>query len=206
MVPRRTNYIVPTYRGFNTTGAPVSEWKYKDTVYNATYLTAAQNTLLDGLAPGSDATQRIGRQVTVRSLQFNIYTYATSTATTDVGPGCCRTVIFFDRQANGTAPSAADVLEGGAFNSPRSMNNRKRFKIIYDELRGMGNSNNSNNPMIQRGYIKFRRPVIVTYNSGTAGTIGDIMTNSLFILTMGTAITAGFVMTGNTYARIRYSD
>ena len=57
-----------------------------------------------------------------------------------------------------------------------------------------------------KAYIKFRRPIVTEYNAGVAGTIADIATNSLYLITIGqqnAGLTAGITL-GT--CRIRYTD
>lgn len=55
-------------------------------------------------------------------------------------------------------------------------------------------------------YMKLKRPLMVEYNAGNAGTVADIVSNSLYFVSVGSnaaGATAGDV-SGN--IRIRYTD
>ncbi len=73
-------------------------------------------TLLNGIAAGTSLGERNGRHATLRSLQCRGIVRLKSTETTQV----VRMVIFYDRQANGAAPTATDLLDQDqVFSFPR---------------------------------------------------------------------------------------
>lgn len=114
--------------------------------------------------------------------------------------------IFVDRQANGVACTIGQQLSANSVLGLRSMTNRKRFKCITDRAFNINAVGESGSFRYFHKYIKFRRPLIVEYNAGVAGTIADIVSNALYFYTVGSAApgaTAG-VQYGN--CRIRYTD
>jgi len=206
---------VPSYPGwsFNRANYPVGragpEWKYLDTGTNGTTLTSAGFMyLLNGLVLGSTATQRIGTIVNIMTLDFRlVQTSLSGTPTTVVGQ--YRVLIFYDKQANQNTPSWGpnDLLETSNYiTSPRGMNQRRRYKILYDKVMDVNSltSGGSGSTNIHH-FIRFRRPLAVQYNGGTAGTVGDIVTNSLWVGLVATASAAGGPLISFN-ARIRYVD
>lgn len=160
--------------------------------------------LLNGLIPGSGASQRIGQKVEIRSLECRLNTRATAGTGIDQ---IHRLIILMDRQCNGAAPVAlTDFLNAGNYQGLRQLNNRKRFKVVKDYYLSL---NATAEPGSQRAiykYMKFRRPIVVEYNAGIAGTIADIVSNSMFFVAIGqqpAGVGAGSCVG---YFRIRYTD
>ena len=116
-------------------------------------------------------------------------------------------MIVMDKQANATAPTVAQILEAVSAIAPMNMDNRDRFTVLHDYQC----------PVDQLGgrpstvHKKFRKINITTvYNAGTAGTVADIATNSIYLLYIYTQIGTGAAPTVppalDFYGRIRYDD
>ena len=74
--PPRKERRAKRYRGFQPRSFAREEWKYLDTAINQPINTTGAQTLLNALAPGSGASQRIGMKVSIRSVQFRLFPYA----------------------------------------------------------------------------------------------------------------------------------
>lgn len=183
-------------------GAMTSEFKAID-VANATVVqdTVGSVTLINGCQMGSDINNRIGRQFQMRSVELHGLTFGTPATGIDQ---VHRVLLVYDRQANGVAPALADVLLAANYISPRNLNNRKRFKILMDHkvvINAVGESGSQSEVSF---YRKLRHPV--EFNAGNAGTVADIQSGSLYLLTVGNAgagVTAGSF---NFYTRVRFTD
>lgn len=183
------------------------EWKSVDVTGTAVLDSTGAVVLLNGIARGDDIGERTGREVVMRSIQFNGVCAATDVTGAEA---TCRVVIVYDRQANAAAPTAAQVLVANNTYAPRNLENRRRFKILYDETFGVGDRiTGVANPGADfahyiRWYRKLNHPV--TFNSGDAGTIADITSGSVYMLTVstqGAGATAGSIYY---YCRIRFED
>jgi hypothetical protein len=158
-------------------------------------------TLLNGIAPGTSMAQRVGHVIHMSYLDMRCYT--TVTAGTGVDQ-THRVLLVLDKQCNGAAPAVTDVLTYASTMSPYNLYNRKRFLILMDRTFNL-------NAVAQGGSHKSWNvhksiPYEVTYNAGTAGTVADIITNSLYLVIVGSeaaGVTAG---TSNVYSRLRFSD
>lgn len=165
------------------------------------FTTPGPTFLLNGLVPDSTATGRIGRKIAMKSLYIraDFRLAATSTA-----GGMFRMIVFYDKQANANAPAVTDLLLADAFLSPNNLSNRDRFVVLVDEV---------TSPVSVQGdfatqLIRFKKNLNLEtmFNAGTAGTIGDITSGSIYIMfaqnsTIGTA-----APTVNWRSRIRYTD
>lgn len=141
-------------------------------------------------------------KVTVRSIEFR-FAMAAGTYTASV---IARWMIVLDRQANGAAPVLGDILSPAATETGmRSLTNRKRFKIILDKQTQLSVTGQQGDVKSYHTYIKFRRPLVIEYNGGTAGTIADIVSNSFFFVAMTNA-TGVASPTSVGRSRIRFTD
>lgn len=170
-----------------------------------------QNQILNACQLGTDATQRIGRKIVMRSILMRyIQTLQDNAGATDpiagATAGSIRVMIVLDMQANGTALTVADVLvgAGGTANvAGNNLNNRERFRVLFDKFRVIDPSGPRN--VMFKCYKKINIPV--QFNGGNAGTIGDIQTGALWWLAMSTIdSTANGNIGGEMFCRVRFDD
>lgn len=185
-------------------GSP-RELKYIDTSMGGTSYPLAGTgvlLLLNGSTQGSDATNRIGRKINIRSIQIRC---AVTLANTGVSNGLLfRTIIFVDKQANAAAPAVTDYLLTDSFSANHNLNNRDRFVTLMDKIHPNGASGDVYN-IAWKKYIRCNMETI--YNSGNAGTIADIQSGSLYMLTYmcaGALTTTESVTLGR--IRVRFED
>lgn len=106
-------------------------------------------------------------------------------------------------QANGAAPAATDVLALDQLNSPMNLSNSRRFKTICDiEIPCIGTGGPQSVSFTR--WVKLNHQV--EFNTGNAGTVADISTGSVYLLSYqgGNIITAA--PNANIYTRIRFTD
>lgn len=208
--------IVAAARGYYPNiaqrGLQITKGEFKSidkTVSSATLDTTGSVTLLNGCARGSDINEREGREITLRSLQLRLNVMVRSEAIVDQ---TVRILIVYDRQTNGTAPSVTDVISGGTVTGMRNLENRKRFKIIMDHTTrlnatytgGASLHTASNNGYFHDFYKRFELPT--TFNSGTAGTVADISTGSLYMVRIGEIAAGTAAAEVDFCSRVRYQD
>jgi len=156
------------------TGKP--EFKVIDSVGSTAVSTTGTLTLLNGLAEGDSATTRDGRQVLFKSLQLYVRGTMNGSATNTT----CRVIIFLDKQPNETAPTMAALLAttvAGGVDAFRNLDNRKRFVILHDSRMVLSTD------FPERVHEHYKKMSLVSqYDSGNAGTIADITSNSLYML------------------------
>lgn len=187
------------------------EEKNIDVVTNTT-IVAGQATaslaLLNGLDDGATSTTRIGRKVTLTSLQ---YRWVGSLAATSAGSSGLRMLIVYDKQANAAAPLATDVLQVNTIYSQMNLSNGKRFKVLVDELISCIGTQGPQSWCI-KGYRKFEKPLKnkpgleMTFNNASTNDITSIITGSVYALFLqdGNIITANPI--SNMYSRFRFID
>lgn len=177
------------------------EWKYIDTVQTSTAsVSAGALSLINGCTQGDGPSNREGTQIHIKSIQMRIRTEFNSG---DASAGAVRVVLVQDKQANGAAPTVANIYAtttAVAVDALRNLDNRKRFKILADRTYIMSPNGDS-------GYqddIYLKKPIVTQYNSGNAGVVSDISSNSLYILIASDQAANGpFVAF---YARVRFTE
>lgn len=179
--------------------------------------TGTQLQLLNGCVPGSQNYNRIGRKICMKSLQLRGHiAKQNNAAAANAAKG--RLIIVYDKQPNGTAPTFANIIQSqniaGATSSlvddMVNLDNRDRFEIIRDMVVAVGPYDHTATTSLAGGpclvtmdtYIKLGNRETV-YNAGTAGTIGDIATGSLYAFWIASADNN---LTWQGGFRLRFSD
>lgn len=184
----------------------------KDSAPAATYLINGANAsndpfkLLNGLALGTSANQRIGRRITMRSilLRFNFYPQATTTLA-----GRFRIVVFYDRQTNGTTPIGTDLLQNNLSMYPLNLSNADRFLVLYDKYSPVMGSltGGAAGTAAPFSTIKLYRKLKLdtTYGLSAASDVTAVATGGLFLGVWQ----VGFATANPNYdchIRVRYTD
>lgn len=85
---------------------------------------------LNSIPQGDDSSSRDGRKVSMVSshMRYSVYT-----------PGMWRVIVLVDKQSNGVACSAADILTApGNVRSPLTLDFKERFRVIHDNYGSIG--------------------------------------------------------------------
>jgi len=187
----------------------ITERKYFDSQLNAATVAAdaaswagmeqdpaTLNTLFCPVQ-GDDFLNRQGRKVQVLSLKIRGFidcpAQANQTAT-DAGQ-LCRLLLVMDKQTNATQLNAEDVISSGTgvvalqmFQNPAFFG---RFRVLKDKTFNLQNPNLSydgtnieQNGLIKefKFNIKFKKPVVIHFNSTNGGSVADIVDNSFHII------------------------
>lgn len=182
------------------------ELKFVDTSSVQSPAIAGTGTLsatLCSLAVGSTASQRVGNELTVKSLEWR---QAISLATT-TGNGAIRTVIVWDKSPNGVAPTisgapATDMFNQDNINAQMFLGNRDRYIVLQDILTpALGLAGPAAD--YQKGYMKMSLPQV--YNAGTAG-VASMNTGNVVAVTWASPGFAVAAPTVTLQTRFRYED
>lgn len=152
---------------------------------------------LNDVVQGTTATTRIGRKILMKSINIQ-GVVATSTG------NAARILIVYDKQSNGALPAATDVLTSNTLMAMQNLDNRDRFIILADIL-PYEQEENISNPSASSGFgwKRYIKCNLETIYNGTLGTIADITTGSLLIMTN----INGATITGETgMQRVRFVD
>lgn len=155
--------------------------------------------ILNAPTLGTDAGNRIGREVSFKSVQLKLV----STINASASASLIRFILFVDKQANGgAAPSATDLLEAGPtpYYAVTQLNNRRRFSIIRDWTVPL--SINGDRIKVTNRFVKIS--VRTIYDNSTVGNETDISTGAIYLMALGNE---GINLpTLNITARLRYYD
>lgn len=134
--------------------------------------------LIGGLAPGTGASQRDGRRVKWNSL----YLRANILSPSDLAEErVCRLMVVLDKQANGTALTAADLFQDSDHPgvSQLKMSNRERFRVLYDNVLPVALPGSAPTVVPVQKFMKMGMQT--TFSDDTAQ-IGSISTNALYFI------------------------
>lgn len=179
-----------------------------------------QNILLNGLAQGTSASQRVGRTVTMKSIELRLNHYSSNLHVTK---NLSRYVIVLDKQPNAVLGRWADVYEGlGGITLPqdlRRISNKQRFWVLWDSgyVSLIGNSAKYPAPLADDVTVTDKTETYTTmykrinipvqYNIGTDATIGSIQKNSLlFMCCSDDPAVASIAPSVYGNIRVRYTD
>lgn len=197
---------------FNTRSNPVypkPEVKFSDTVFG----TIAAPLPIDssGIVPislnnigiGSLATNRLGMQISSKSVFFNI-TFQLGTVPTTCA---LRHMLVWDRQSNGVLPTGPQVLQDAntPLTSPLNLLNRNRFFVLVDER--MILSAQGDNIIYTTGFRKVNQ--VSTFDPVLNPTSNQPYTGNLVVLMWSNIPAGAAANTKPTYVgywRFRYMD
>jgi len=217
--PRRRLVAPPRTGGFRGQTAPfrraIAERKVIDVDANDyTCSTAGSITLLNGVAVGSDYTDRVGRKIRLKSLYIRGMVGRDSILDNfQQGPCLARLLIVSDSQTNGAAPLLTDILKEATSTSQLNLNNRDRFKVLIDKqyvvapivtstTNQYATSGSPTNYSIKK-YKKLNHEVLF---NGTSSTVGSISTGAIWMVWVGDKADDTAQPTGAVSVRIRFED
>lgn len=150
------------------------EKKYSDITFNTTVGTTPNVQTLNALAQGTSAITRTGQSVKFVSNFIRFYITQNGAATTTQ----VRLIMFMDRQPNSAGPGTTSLLADSTnILSPLQIGNSKRFRVMFDRLIRL-DTNKLNAEVKLYRKLRFH----TEFNTGNAGTIADITTNSLYVM------------------------
>ena len=217
---RQGSKILPWQRGFlrsagqlttRFSGSGGTEWKYLDTAINQPIDFTAETFPASGLqviVAGNGENNRIGRKVTVKSIQFR-GTFLAVPSTSANFSAVIHLYLIQDTQTNGALAGFTDVFTGAQANTAMyNLDNSKRFRIlkkwVCDFNATAGATTAYNN---QSKHIEFYKRCNIPINySSTTGAISEVASNGLFLAAGVTPNGADDDITLEGTVRIRFVD
>lgn len=205
-------------RAISTAIGVKGEIKCIDNFVTASALAVAAtgvNPILTLNAPilGSDFNNRLGRKITMRSVQWRGTLSCDASAGVDV---TYRMLVVYDKQTNAAAPTYGTIIRSVngagttqfAIMDMRNLDNRERFVVVHDEmLRSSNLAGNVVDPGSKEWALEGFRPLKgleAVYNATNGGTQADITSGGLFFYFV--ASTIGHVPTVTMSFRVRFVD
>lgn len=176
------------------------EHKFLDLSLNSQSVSATGlgNNIVN-MAQGDTASTRTGDQIKVTSIQFKYYLNINASATVST----VRVILVLDRQANGAGINLSQLLQdttaGLMLMSPLNLDNKYRFKIMYNRIHQM--SINGNRAV--RGQYFKKHQIKIRYGSN-AGTIADLTSRNLILFFISDEATNQPLV--DCFLRVRFVD
>lgn len=170
--------------------------------------TTGSITLINGVAQGSDFTNRTGRKSKMVTVQ--VAGQLGPTGGTDNSTGChAKVFVVFDTQPNGALPTMTDILTASTSDSFMNLNNRDRFKVVAQHDVALGPFDNTSTTAYSDSAISlvsiYKKIDVETIYDGTTAGIADVQTGSLLLVTIGNnAAAQGYV--ARLAVRVRFTD
>ncbi len=169
------------------------ELKFKDFNFTALGIRDAwiNGVLVSLIDKGTGPTERIGRNYTIRSLQFRFSIKKVST----ISNAIVRVVIILDKQTNGESFTGEDLFVDGitaaatTWTRYRNLENISRFEILWDKTYYLdaksrtGSGAIASSQIVDSYYKKVNIPVHM--KDTTPSTLTDIQDNSIVVLFCG---------------------
>lgn len=137
--------------------------------------------LLNAVQAGSLHNCRIGKQITVRSIQMALYIYNNSPSVTRG-----RLIIIQDRNPDGTQLTLGDVYDETTLTfltgALRNLNNRHRFKIYMDRKYILSSTDNDNAGSGKLINIFKKVNFRTNYNDTSSTLINSIEHNAIYFI------------------------
>ncbi len=180
-------------------------------------VSSTTNTLVD-LKQGISASERIGRKCTIKKITLRLHiskdegTSATIGTTAGGMENHVRFILFWDKQCNGAQISATDLLVADTIFSFQSIENSKRFKILWDKTtrmvstgigQGDGTTNLSATSLVTKLLTYTVRVNIPIEYSSTTGAITEMRVNNIGLVAWSEGVTGSRVISLTTESRIR---
>ncbi len=190
VVPRgmRGRYRTGGYYGrYNHSHQP-AELKFHDVAISFVPTTVAGQIAgsLNIIPQGDGESERIGRQITIKSISCRYIITLPETITLDESCDTVRIMLILDQQTNGAQAPLLDVLELAEIRSYRNLSNVNRFKVLYDKktsVSAMASTGSSSLCVERWGNFHWKGAVRINYNpSATTGAITTIESNNFFLL------------------------
>lgn len=200
------------------------ERKWVDLALSGSHFSSvAAPLLLNGTTKGTDVYNRIGRRLKIKSINIRGYVVFNGSYA-GPAPDYMRAAIIYDREPGGALPTWSDIFQdttnagaaAGLSTSPLNLNNTDRFAVLKDWHWSVvgGLLNQATAPPGQtfptatemniRWFKKLN--LDVRYNSGNAGTIADLTTGAMYMVTQGLNSAANHQWDLNFTSRIRFED
>ncbi len=165
------------------------------TFFANTGVVATSTTICD-IPQGTGESQRIGRKCTITNIHWKQPLEFNQNPETDISAGIyahetIRIIIYWDKQCNGAAATALDILEANNYHSFRNLANSKRFNILYDKTKNYnttasagGNGTTMKSQIAHKNWmlrINLKCFIPIEYN-GVTGALSEIRSNNIGII------------------------
>lgn len=188
--------------------------------WNGTSCDPATSSTLFYPTLGTNAAQRVGRIVSVKSIYVRAHlkwSPGSSANAVLIVPPTVRVLLFVDKQTNGVQAQGNDLMYPGPppIVTTQSPQNVGRFIMLKDKTIQFSDPNFGIATSINKGGLtrylvfnyKFKKPLVIKFNSLNNGQVSDISDNSFHIFAGSDIDPTGYIPVTLSYvARITYVD
>lgn len=219
--PRRANAFAsrgPQKRAgasFSRWSAPRSSLKRRPAAREVGYVdlataayaldTTGSIALLNTVAQGASINQRIGKKITLKSLQCRGFCANNATSTyNDVA-----FLIVHDKRPDGNLPAITDILETASASSFNNTQNEGRFRVLKRvdfNLIGSAANQYTECTTMNADFFLDLKSIPTTYKAAGTGAIGDIEDGALYIVSVGSGAAGTTAAVASLGFRLRYWD
>ncbi len=169
---------------------PSSEVKYHDFATIDASISQAGSIWpsINLIAQGTDEDERIGRKCTIRSIGWRFNFRLTEQTDVTRGDETLRIILYLDKQCNGAAATALEILSADDYQSFNNLTNSSRFRKLMDRTISMniqaqsGDGTTSDQAPFGMDGSFYKKCNIPLEFSSTTGAITEIRSNNVGIL------------------------
>ncbi len=188
MIPKALRGFVRTAGYYSS--APGSELKFHDLDLDDAVVTTNGDAItpsLNLIAQGVTESQRLGRKCTIQAISWRYVIGLPTTVTAAETSDTLRMIMYQDRQCNGAAATAVQILETADYQSFNNLAEKGRFNILMDRSvtlssqGGGGAAGTSFAEASEHGSFYKKCNIPLEFNAAT-GAITEIRSNNVGVL------------------------
>ncbi len=159
-------------------------------------------TLLNGMQQGVTGSSRIGRRVQMKEIELRGQITADASSIDTV----VRVVVVYDADVQATTIEYVDLFDDAqAFLAQRKTIYMSRFRVLFDQTYHMRAQNAANTASLPIAWKK-RINLPIAFNDSSGGTVGDIESGVVYLISWGSALAAVVNPKSEFSSRISYTD
>ncbi len=155
---------------------------------------------------------RVGRKVCVHDVSFRGAIHQAAGTTVTTGHNICRIMLIHDKQCNGANATMTDIYENSTtgIHSFRNLANQGRFRVLwktqfkFNNPAFAGDGTTQDHPAQIIPFNFYRKVDLPIEYDGTAGAIGELQSNNIFLTICCHQTTSALTLIGR--CRIRFVD
>lgn len=176
-----------------------------DTTNNTDVTADGTSVCLNLTAEGAGDANRVGKKITMKSIEWRIGFSNEASITVARQPVRC--MLIYDEQPNGALPAVTDMLEASSVFSMKNSDNAQRFTILKDwyvdyNTFGITDTAADRVYVADHGYLPLKG--LQTMYKGTTAVIGSVATGSLLFFCLGLTASGSTDMNMDARFRLRF--
>lgn len=185
------------------------EYKFHDLDMDVTVTTSGLFTQLNLIAQGVTESTRVGRKAFIKSISIRGTVSLAVTSDPANSSNTLRCIVFLDKQCNGVAATALQLLQTNDYQSFRNLVNSGRFRVFMDKtipmqsFAGAWDGTNDNFGEVEKLFTFNKTCNIPIEYDGVTGAITEIATNNIQVMWIASAAINSLV---RSKVRIRFTD